>query len=155
VELQVLTSDEWEIWKQARLRALADAADAFGSSLAEWETADERGWRERLEDVPFNVVAVDGDVVVGQASGTGLYDANRIELISMWVAPDARGLGVADSLISAVVGYGSGVGATALRLSVRRANHRAIRFYQRVGFQFVDEPGDEPAELAMLKPLGR
>lgn len=152
VDLKVLGSDDWQLWKQCRLRALADAPEAFGASLAEWEEADERRWRQRLTDVPFNVVAVDDGVAAGQASGTAL-DGGRVELISMWVAPSGRGRGIADSLISAVAGYGRDVDATEIRLSVRRANQRAIRLYQRVGFAHVDEPGDEPAELVMLRPL--
>lgn len=152
VQLQVLASDDWRLWKEARLRALADAPEAFGSSLSHWEVADERRWRQRLTDVPFNVVAVEDGVAVGQASGTAL-DGGRVELISMWVVPSARGRGVADSLISAVAGYGRDVGARELRLSVRRDNQRAIRFYERVGFAVADEPGDEPAELVMLRSL--
>ena len=71
----------------------------------------------------------------------------------MWVAPEARGQGTADSLISAVAGYGREVGAREIRLSVRRANPRAIRVYERVGFDAAEEPGDEPAELAMIMSL--
>ena len=153
MELHVVGAKDWRVWKQARLRALADAADAFGASLSEWESADDDRWRQRLADVPFNLVAVEGDVVVGQASGTDVDGANRIELISMWVAPTARGAGVADDLVNAVADFGRRVGADAVRLSVRRANDRAIRFYQRVGFEVANEPGDEPAELAMVKPL--
>jgi ribosomal protein S18 acetylase RimI-like enzyme len=45
-------------------------------------------------------------------------------------------------------------GVTAVRLSVRRSNAHAIRLYERTGFRHAhDEPGDEPAELAMLRPL--
>lgn len=153
MELRVVDRKDWHIWKQTRLRALADAADAFGASLAEWQRADDDRWRQRLDDVPFNVVAVEGDVVVGQASGTDLDDANRIELISMWVAPDVRGQGIADELINAVADFGRRVGACAIRLSVRRLNQRAIRFYQRVGFELANEPGDEPSEVAMVKLL--
>jgi len=42
-------------------------------------------------------------------------------------------------------------GATEVRLSVRRSNERAIRLYRRTGFAQVDEPGDEPAGLAMVR----
>ena len=71
----------------------------------------------------------------------------------MWVAPAARGTGVAYALIDAVAVWARRAGASALRLSVRRSNDRAIRSYLGNGFVDTDEPGDEPAELAMIRPL--
>jgi ribosomal protein S18 acetylase RimI-like enzyme len=153
VQLRVLSPDDWELWRDTRLRALADSPDAFGSTWAEWQFADEDRWRQRLSAVPFNVVAVVGDQAVGQASGTQLDGEQRVELISMWVAPSARGSGVADALLAAVKNYAERVGAIAVRLSVRRLNERAIGMYQRASFVLADEPGDEPAEIAMHCPL--
>ncbi len=153
MQIRVVGADVWHLWREARLRALADAADAFGASLADWKSADESRWRQRLSEVPFNVVAQDGAEVIGQASGTSLDSQNRIELISMWVSPQVKGGGVADALVEAVADYGRSVEAVAIRLSVRRHNERAIRFYTRIGFALSDEPGDEPAEIAMVLPL--
>lgn len=133
-----------------RLRALENAPAAFGSTLAEWQLAEEVRWRDRLSEVPFNVVAMAGGEPVGQASGTQVDHEERAELISMWVAPTARGAGVADVLITAVVAYAARMGARAVRLSVRRHNERAIARYTRCGFVLADEPGDEPAEVAMV-----
>lgn len=144
---------EWPLWRDLRLRALADAPEAFGSSLAEWEKADERRWRRRLEQVPFNAIAVVDDVPIGQASGTAADEDRRVELISMWVAPEARGTGVACALVDAVADWAHGAGATAVRLSVRRANEHAIRLYRRTGFVHVDEFEDKPAEVAMVRTL--
>jgi ribosomal protein S18 acetylase RimI-like enzyme len=94
-----------------------------------------------------------GEEPVGQVSGTGLGDDDRVELISMWVAPHVRGTGAADALVQAVVDWARQIGAIGVRLSVRRANGRAIRFYERMGFTKLDEPGDEPSELAMSRSL--
>lgn len=152
MELRVLSPDDWELWREVRLQALADAPEAFGSTLGEWETADQERWQQRLSVAPFNVVAIVDDVAVGQASGTHV-DEGRVELISMWVAPSARGSCVADALVTAVKGYARQSGARLVRLSVRRLNARAISLYERTGFVHVDEPGDEPAEIAMHCPL--
>lgn len=151
----MLAPEDWRLWREVRLAALMDAPEAFGSTLAYWSGDGdvEPRWRERLHDVPLNLVAMDDGVAIGQASGTGLDDHARTELISMWVAPAARGTGVADALVETVAEWAQGVGASAVRLSVRRANERAIRFYLRAGFVHVDDPGDEPAELAMVRPL--
>lgn len=155
VEVRALTPEDWPLWREVRLAALMDAPEAFGSTLAYWSGDGdvEPRWRERLREVPLNLVALEDGVAIGQASGTGLDDDARTELISMWVASAARGAGVADALVETVAEWAQGVGASAVRLSVRRANERAIRFYLRAGFIHVDEPGDEPAELAMVRPL--
>jgi GNAT superfamily N-acetyltransferase len=111
VELRVLSSDDWELWQDVRLRALADSPEAFGATLGEWQSADEDRWRQRLSAVPFNVVAVVDDEPVGQATGTQLDEEHLVELISMWVAPSARGSGVADALVAAVKDYAEEAGA--------------------------------------------
>lgn len=151
----MLVPEDWRLWREVRLAALADAPAAFGATLESWSGArdTEHRWRQRLEDVPLNLVAMDDDHPVGQASGIAPDERGHAELISMWVAPAARGTGVAHALIDAVAVWARSAGASALRLSVRRPNDRAIRSYLRNGFSHTDEPGDEPAELAMIRPL--
>jgi GNAT superfamily N-acetyltransferase len=153
VEVHPVAPDDWIHWRDVRLRALADAPEAFGSSLADWVAADERRWRRRLDDVPFNVVAVSDGLSIGQASGTAADDDGCVELISMWVAPEDRGTGAARVLIDAVMEWARRVAAVGARPSVRRANEHAIRLYLRTGFVQVDEDGEESSELVMVRSL--
>lgn len=60
---------------------------------------------------------------------------------------------VADALVDGVIEWAHGLGATEVRLSVRRTNERAIRFYLRAGFLPSDEPAEDPTERAMVRPL--
>lgn len=118
-----------------RLRALSEAPHAFSSSLASWQGAgdSEERWRCRLRNVPFNVIAeVDGRLV-GQASGTVLDDDDSVELISMWVAPAARGTGVGDALVNEIARWAEEQGARTVRLAVRTDNAFAIRLYEPTG----------------------
>lgn len=154
-DVRTVAPDDGPLWRDVRLSALADAPDAFGARLVEWEAADERRWRQRLEDVPFNVVAVSDGLPIGQASGTAADEDGRVELISMWVAPAARGTGTASALVDAVTGWARSIDAVAVRLSVRRTNGRAIRLYRRTDFVQVSDGGDEPAELTMVRSLQR
>lgn len=75
-----------------------------------------------------------------------------VELISMWVAPSARGRGVAQQLIDAVTDWAADQGRSTF-LMVPRDNAPARRAYERAGF--VDKgfpdgwPVDEPREHRM------
>jgi GNAT superfamily N-acetyltransferase len=156
--LRVLTPDDWRLWRTLRLLALEESPEAFGATLAEWtgpgDTEDR--WRGRLTNVPYTVVAVDdltGDPI-GEASGMHVDDApGQAELISMYVHPGARGNGVAAALIDDIAAWAAANGATELVLSVKRTNDRARRTYLRHGFEDHGEPGDEPDEHRLTKPL--
>lgn len=138
-------ADDWRLWRRLRRAALADAPAAFGSTLAEWSGAGdtEERWRARLRDVPANFVASVGGDPVGMVSAAG-PDAGEIELISLWVAPAARGSGVGDALIGAVVEHARGLGVGRVALSVRASNEAAFALYERNGFVDVG-PGDRCA----------
>ncbi len=95
VDVLVLTPDDWQVWRQLRLAALAEAPGAFGSTLAEWSGSGdaEQRWRDRLANVPLNLVlTVDGEPV-GMVSATAPNVDGEVELIGLWVTPSGRGRG--------------------------------------------------------------
>ncbi|MFD8655283.1 GNAT family N-acetyltransferase, partial [Streptomyces mirabilis] len=115
LELRTLESDDWPLWRELRLAALAEAPYAFGSTLAQWQGSGDREerWRARLS-IPgaHDLVALLDGLPVGMASGVPGEEAENVELISMWVNPTARGKGVGDYLIQAVERWGAERGAT-------------------------------------------
>ena len=136
VETKRLSPDDGPEWRAVRLRALEEAPYAFGSTLAAWqgEHDTEARWRDRLENVPLNVVAWLDGCPAGQVAGTAPDPERHVELISMWVAPEARGRGVADALIATAVQWARERSAVAVVLWVRRSNPPAIATYERNGF---------------------
>jgi len=146
IELRVLTPDDWPIWRDLRLAALAEAPHAFGSRLADWQGDGDRSerWRARL-DIPgsYNLVAVIDGRPVGMASGVLTDDRGVVELISMWVHPIARGQGVGDQLVGAVERWAARhVGAHVVRLAVTEGNEAAAALYRRNGFERTGDLGD-------------
>lgn len=133
------------------MEALREAPYAFGSSLEEWQDADERRWRARLESVPLNLLAVLDEKPAGIVSCIEPRDGGTAELISMWVAPFARGRGVGDVLIQAVIAWAREQNASGLMLSVREQNAHAIALYRRHGFTDAgaNEDPDSPCERTM------
>ncbi len=104
----------------------AFSLDVLRAGKTPWEAR----WRSRrFTDVAFNVLAVDAaGTAVGMVSGV---EGDPVELISLWVAPDARGRGVGDLLVRAVLGY---AGTRPTRLNVYPDNAPAIALYRRHGF---------------------
>ncbi|WP_444950439.1 GNAT family N-acetyltransferase [Micromonospora ureilytica] len=161
IEIRVLTPDDWPTWRELRLAALTEAPGAFGSRLADWQGDGDREqrWRDRLS-IPgsHNLVAVLDGRPVGMASGVPTADPLVMDLISMWVHPDARGRGVGDRLVNEVAHWAREHGADRLRLSVMPQNARAKALYHRAGFALTDELGDllpdgGSREQVMLRPL--
>lgn len=144
VELHALTPDDWSIWRQLRLAALAEAPHAFGSRLADWQGDGDRAerWRARLS-IPgaYDVVALLDGEPVGMASGVPTDEPGMVELISMWVAPVGRGRGVGDKLVRDVERWARRLDAEVLRLSVADGNAPAAGLYERHGFAYTGEVG--------------
>lgn len=134
ISLRVLSADDWPDWRDLRLAALRDAPGAFSASLADWARQDEPRWRRRLTDVPFNAVADLDRVPAGMVSGTAPDAQLAVELISMWVAPFARGRGVGDALVSVVARWAAAHGARRVVLEVFAHNGPALNLYRRNGF---------------------
>ena len=105
--------------------------------------------------MPFTIVATSDGRGVGVVSGAQSDD--HVELISMWVAPDHRGTGLAGRLISSVADWASTQGHDTF-LMVRDDNARAITAYEKAGFVDLGVPEDWPVdalrERRMRRPRG-
>lgn len=150
--------EEWPAWRRLRRAALAEAPEAFRTTLAEWSGPGdtEERWRQRLADVALNLIATVADEPVGMVSVTAPDATSTSELLSLWVAPAQRGRGVADALVDAAVTWADAAGARLLALEVRAANAHAIALYARHGFADSGPwPGavGGPCEVRMVRAL--
>ena|SRR2546421_1641766 len=121
--------EDWRELRGLRLRALADAPDAFLTTLAEASARSEDEWREWVE----NTILFADDEFTGMAGGF-VQDDGTPMLIGMWVAPERRGTGLAEELARAVIEWARGLGAPRIVLWVVIGNTPAERFYERIGF---------------------
>jgi GNAT superfamily N-acetyltransferase len=154
-----LTPDQWRLYRQLRLEALADAPRAFGSVLARERQLTGADWRRKLGCRAQFVVWSRG-AAVGTAGGVDGAGPGA-ELVSMWVRPGWRGRGVGDRLVRAVLAWARPRGHDHVRLWVTDGNHAAERLYARHGFGRTGEsqpvtPGDPGRrEFAMRRAVGR
>ena len=100
--------DEGLRLRALRLRALADAPSAFGSTLAREEAFADAVWQERagagragVDRVTY--VAEEGERWVGMVTGMSTSRTDPAStLVGMFVEPAARGRGVGAALVEAV-----------------------------------------------------
>lgn len=152
IAIQELGPDDWRVWRDIRLAALREAPEAFGSTSAEWEDAEEGRWRARLEDVPLHAFARLDDVPAGVVSALAPAPdgSGPVELISMWVAPSARGRAVGDALIEYVLRWAADRHPEAsVVLQVRKHNAPATTLYERHEFVIVGENPEDELEFTM------
>jgi dihydropteroate synthase len=127
---------DWQRWREVRLRALADAPEAFGETLAHAHTRDEASWRAMVAPDPSRVLlaAEDAGVVLGTAVVRLAADARLANLYAMWVAPEARGRRVGRALVEAAHRWARFAGASSLALRVTVSNVAAYELYRHTGF---------------------
>ena len=131
--------DEGLRLRALRLRALADAPWAFGSTLAREEAFTEAVWQERAVrgatgEHGVTYVAEEGDRWVGICDRPRGCGQACLEVVGMFVEPVARGRGVGAALLESVASWARSRGAARLRLWVTSTNGAALRLYRRCGF---------------------
>jgi predicted GNAT family acetyltransferase len=123
-ELRRLGPDDWEAFRDIRLRSLAGEPDAFGSTLQREEAFTEGDWRRRLTG-PVYAVLDPEPVAVG-----GLFDHDGVQHVwGMWTDPGHRGRGHARRILDALIAPG-----TEAVLDVNLANAGARAAYEHYGF---------------------
>lgn len=152
--------DDWPEVRDLRLAALQDTPDAFGATFEEEAAFAPEDWQGRLsrpdaatylagladEDQPDAGPTPAGLMTLLSASalpgldeppGTGI-------IVAVWVAPRARGRGVADRLLEAVLAGAPAAGYTRLVLDVADGNPHAQALYARHGFVRTGRTGTLP-----------
>src|SRR5207249_5114712 len=94
-------AEDWNRLREARLRALADAPDAFLESIEHASTFAESHWRTRATPRPTQAsfLREDGGAMVSCFIAD---DPATVFLVGMWVSPELRGTGVAGQLVERV-----------------------------------------------------
>ena len=138
MKIEQLTSDEAERLRAIRLRSLRDAPRAFASTFEQTAAQPPESWRQQLRDLATFVAVSEGqDVGIVRGAAPGVVPGappDLAMLISMWVAPEARGKGVGGALVDAVIDWARAQGLTRVRLEVVDDNAPAIALYARKGF---------------------
>ncbi len=146
VVIREFSSHEWEVYKDLRLRSLAESPDAFGRTLAEEQNRPDPEWETRLR------AGVNSDTdqpLVAEANGQPIGLAwGRIDpstpgvanLHHLWVDPGHRSQGIGGKLVEEIISWAKAKEVRYLELGVTYRDSPAMRLYRRYGFMPVGEP---------------
>ena len=177
VQIVRLAPREWRAYRELRLRALRDDPGAFGASHDEFAARPAAYWRDRLqaaaeEQTDWLLFARrggrsgGGDAsqlvgMVGAMLNRHVPDADDADVISMYVAPEERGRGIAALLLDALLAALRESGTVRrVGLYVNAEQGAAVRLYERAGFSITGRTrgrlgdGNEHDLLHMERPLG-
>lgn len=150
VLVREITADEWELMRDVRLAALAEAPAAFGSSYAREAAFGEAQWRRRFHDRAVTFFAYDESDDVTPAGIAGVYiEDSTPDLVSMWVRPGFRGRGVGEALVEATASWAKARSFATLFLWVTESNAPARRLYARCGFTPTGESQPLPSNRSL------
>ena len=125
------------LWRAFRLEALTSSPESFLMTLAEEEARPDEAVLADLEERPV-LGRFDGDRLTGCIALRGMEGpefAHRAWVGTVYVSPERRGRGDADRLMEAIAEVAREAGHLQLELYVLSTNARAVRFYERHGFQ--------------------
>ena len=146
LHLHPVSPEEWESHRDVRLAMLQEAPDAFWFTYADEAAYDEADWRQRIEGA-WLVQARDASGVLGSAGLGSHWEPERATtatLFGMYVAPEARGRGVGEALVRAVLEQARRFGKTEVVLEVTSSNVVAEGLYARCGFVRTGAVHDHP-----------
>lgn len=140
MRIRELERREWALFRELRLRSLADSPDAFARRFVDEQIQpDAHGIR-----LTESVTAPGGQVMLvaeedGRALGLvfGLLDKellNTGHVGGMWVDPGARGTGAGRALLNAAIDWARSRELERLELRVTEGNDSARRRYEAAGF---------------------
>jgi GNAT superfamily N-acetyltransferase len=128
------TPDDWRVYRDIRLRMLREAPDAYASSYAVEAALPKSRWRQRLDNPMLFLASDQRAQVIGTVTGLE-RPPGTVDVVAMYVAPEARGQGCAGQLLDAVAAAARERGAHRLTLCVTADNRAAHRSYTRYGFR--------------------
>jgi GNAT superfamily N-acetyltransferase len=152
VEVREIAADGWRAMRDVRLEALRDAPYAFASTYEREVAFGETDWQRRIAG-GGNFLAHAPELDVAPVGIVGGFEAEpgTIELVSLWVRPHARGHGVGEALVEAVVGWAWAKSIARVHLWVTETNNTARLLYERCGFLPTAESQPLPSDPELIE----
>jgi ribosomal protein S18 acetylase RimI-like enzyme len=141
VQIVSLTPDQWETYRDIRLRGLLEAPQAFARSYEEERAFPPERWLERASN-PYGFLAIDDGMPLGTMAAFVQEESGRrmAHIVGVFVAEKARRRGIGSKLLDAVLGkIRQDRSIETVRLTVNRDQIPAVKLYEKFGFHIIGE----------------
>jgi len=138
VTVRQTTEDDWQTWRDLRLRALQDTPTAFGATYDREVTFTEADWQSRVRgpEAAAVIAYLDGRPA---GMGGGFRDLpGWLHIVAMWTDPAWRGHGAGRAVLEHLKAWSAAAGLR-VHLDVETSNQGARRLYERAGFVATGE----------------
>lgn len=154
--------EDWDGFRQIRLRALATEPWAFGSTFARESGFAEEQWKQRIARNSPTSPSATWAAIDSSARFVGIVASARVDgtfhIFAMWVAPELRGVGIAGRLLDTALEWIRDLAPESpVQLEVNPRAVAAIRLYESRGFRSTGKTSTlehTPSEqiLEMVRP---
>ncbi|MGL5114282.1 MAG: GNAT family N-acetyltransferase [Beijerinckiaceae bacterium] len=138
VDIRRMLASDVDAYRDLRQRSLIDHPDAFASTAEEWGTDPQTYLRLMRENAVF-VATVDGVLagftVLGLVGRVKTKTRHKVEVWSVYVAPEFRGRSLARLLMKNTIAEARRLGFEAIVLTVTSHNHKPRKLYESLGFE--------------------
>lgn len=153
ITVRRLGASDWQLKRDLRLKALQDSPKAFASSYDLEVHRSVEEWQNWPSDGAYFAAFDDRKAVGIAGSWMRAGEPQVTHLISMWIAPDARGAGIAGLLTTAVAAWAREHKAARMELEVAAGNDTAMRAYLRNGFVATKRTPSTPRGTVLERML--
>ncbi len=150
IEIIQLLPAEALRFRSIRLRCLKENPEAFGTTFETANTWDLPNWVTQVERLKTFIATISGNDVGVARIAKDEKNPEIAWVISMWVAPEARGRKVATQLLQTMIQWATERGVTLLKLDVVDSNTAAIALYKYLGFKPNGVTGSFPEPRAHI-----
>ena len=136
LRVEVLIENEWPRLQSIRLTALREDRSAFLSSHEDEAAYGEQEWRQEFSRGQWNIMVADHkEIALLGVTREKTMSEQECYLEYLWVAPEFRRVGVGSLLLKTVLARLQASGVHTVWLYILDGNYRAMRLYQKFGFQ--------------------
>lgn len=145
VEIVKLQPQQWESYKDLRLRALKEEPQAFSSTYEDSVKYPDSFWQERLKQAyvgnsQWLLFAKQADNLVGMAGAYVADEEDAAEVVGVYVAREVRGQGISKKLVVDLINkIKQDKSIKKLLIGVNPEQVAAMGLYQGLGFKIIGE----------------
>lgn len=143
IVIKKVSVDDWEKFRDLRLKGLQTDPQAFGNTHAIESKGDKKYWEDRISFPDrFYYAAEKDDIFVASAGIKKITEDNRM-IIAVYTIPEYRGLGLSKKIMNIVLDELKSLGIKTASLMVNVHQEVAVTFYKKLGFEIIHIEKDQ------------